>query len=129
MSMNYLANIAHWNQIIYSTEQICRCDQIEFISINFSYYCPQSAEAHKRMIEKFIGDSQAIEITNMQRQKELLDRTVQELAARGVSFMCRSEMNVLDKMLDVYRYMYTVSIFSHYFILTCFLQGVWYPTD
>lgn len=63
----------------------------------------QAAQAQKRFIEKFIGDSQAIEITNKQRQKELLDRTIQELAARGVSFMCRPEMKELDRMLAVYR--------------------------
>jgi hypothetical protein len=63
----------------------------------------KAAQAQRRFIEKFIGDSQAIEITNKQRQKELLDRTIQELAARGVSFMCRSEMKTLDEMLSVYR--------------------------
>ena len=63
----------------------------------------QAAQTQRRQIEKFIGDSQSIEITNKQRQKELLDRTIQELAARGVSFMCRSEMKVLDDMLALYR--------------------------
>lgn len=62
-----------------------------------------SAETQKRMIEKFIGDSQSVEVTNIQRQKEILDRSIQELAARGVSFMCRSEMKTLDEMLAVYR--------------------------
>jgi len=63
----------------------------------------KAAQSQRRFIEKFIGDSQAIEITNKQRQKELLDRTIQELAARGVNFMCRSEMKTLDEMLAVYR--------------------------
>jgi len=61
------------------------------------------AQTQKRFVEKFIGDSQAVEVTNKQRQKELLERTVQELAARGVSFMCRDEMKTLDAMLSTYR--------------------------
>lgn len=63
----------------------------------------QAAQAQRRLIEKFIGDSQAIEVTSKQRQKELLERNIQEFAARGISAMCKSEMKVLDEMLAKYR--------------------------
>jgi hypothetical protein len=63
----------------------------------------QAAQAQRRAIEKFIGDRQAVEVTNARRQRELLDRTVQELAARGAGFMCRPEMRALDDMLAQYR--------------------------